>query len=99
VLERRGRYQEYLRLSEAAGEPTGHAIMLTRLYRAEEAVEYSLNRLATPEEALAVAGAPREQGSWRPRCGSESMGSRSSAGKVHWRYGCVISRAVWVRWT
>lgn len=62
VLERRGRYEEYLRLSEAAGETTGHAIMLARLGRAEEAVEYSLKRLAAPEEALAVAEALREQG-------------------------------------
>lgn len=62
VLERRGRYEEYLRLSEAAGETTGHAIMLARLGRAEAAVEYSLKRLVAPEEALAVAEALREQG-------------------------------------
>lgn len=62
VLERRGRYEEYLRLSEAAGETTGHAIMLARLGRAGETVEYSLERLIAPEEALAVAEALREQG-------------------------------------
>ncbi len=62
VLERRGRYEEYLRLSEAAGEDTSHAIMLARLERAEEAVEYALRHLGTPEEALAVARALREQG-------------------------------------
>jgi uncharacterized Zn finger protein len=62
VLERRGRSEEYLHLSEAAGETVGHAIMLVRLGRTEEAVEYALSRLAVPEEALAVAEALNEQG-------------------------------------
>ncbi len=62
VLERQGRHEEHLRLSEAAGETTSHAIMLARLGRAEEAVEYGLKNLHTPDEVLAVAGALREQG-------------------------------------
>ncbi len=62
VLERRGRYEEYLLLSEAADEPTAHATMLAWLGRSEETVEYALERLANQEEALAVAGALREQG-------------------------------------
>lgn len=62
VLERRDRHEEYLRLSEAAGEVTRHAAMLGRLGRIAEAVEYSTERLATPAEALAVAGALREAG-------------------------------------
>jgi uncharacterized Zn finger protein len=62
VLGRRGRYEEYLRLSEAAGETTGHAIVLARLGRAQGAVEYGLKHLVAPEEALAVAVALREQG-------------------------------------
>ncbi|MBA2441366.1 MAG: SWIM zinc finger domain-containing protein [Rubrobacter sp.] len=62
VLERRGRHEEYLRLSQAAGEDTSHAIMLVRLDRAEEAVEYASRHLSTPEQALAVAEALREQG-------------------------------------
>ena len=62
VLERQGHHEEYLRLSEAAGEDTSHAIMLARLDRAEEAVEYASQHLSTPEEALAVAKALREQG-------------------------------------
>ncbi len=61
VLESRGRSGEYLRLSEAAGETVGHAVMLARLGRTEEVVEYGLRRLATPEEALAVAEALRGQ--------------------------------------
>jgi uncharacterized Zn finger protein len=62
VLERRSRYEEYLRLSQAAGEDTSHAIMLVRLDRAEGAVEYASRHLSTPDEALAVAEALREQG-------------------------------------
>jgi uncharacterized Zn finger protein len=62
VLDRRGRHEEYLRLSEAAAEDTRHAIMLVRLDRAEEAVEYASKHLRTPEEILAVAGTLREQG-------------------------------------
>jgi uncharacterized Zn finger protein len=62
VLERRGNHEEYLRLSEAAAEDTTHAIMLARLDRTEEAAEYAFKHLVTPEEALAVAEALREQG-------------------------------------
>ena len=62
VLERRGRYEEYLRLSAAAGEDTRHAIMLARLDRSDEAVEYASKHLRTPEEALTVAEALLEQG-------------------------------------
>lgn len=62
VLERRGRHEEYLRLSAAAAEDTRHAIMLARLDRSDEAVEYASKRLRTPEEGLAVAEALREQG-------------------------------------
>ncbi len=62
VLERRGRHEEYLRLSHAAGEDASHAIMLARLDRAEEAVEYASNYLSFPEEVLAVAEALRERG-------------------------------------
>lgn len=62
VLERRGRHEEYLNLSEAADEPTAHATMLARMGRSEDTVEYALERLADPEEALAVAETLREQG-------------------------------------
>ena len=62
VLEHRGRHEEYLRLSAAAGEDTRHANMLARLDRSDEAVEYASKYLRTPEEALTVAEALREQG-------------------------------------
>jgi len=62
VLERRGRHEEYLRLSAAAAEDTRHAIMLARLDRSDEAVDYASKHLRTPQEGLAVAEALREQG-------------------------------------
>jgi uncharacterized Zn finger protein len=61
VLERQGRYQEYLRLAEAGGQTTSYITVLIRLGRVNEAVEYALKHLYTPDEALAVAGALREQ--------------------------------------
>lgn len=57
VLERRGRNEEYLRLAEHAEEFSRYAVMLVRLGRTEEAVEYGLKHLNAPEEALAVAEA------------------------------------------
>jgi uncharacterized Zn finger protein len=62
VLEHQGRYQEYLHLAEAAGQTTSYATMLIGQGRTEEAVEYGLKYLHAPDEALAVAGALREQG-------------------------------------
>jgi hypothetical protein len=59
--------------------------MLVRLGRAKKAVEYSLVRLADPEEALAVAGALPELGIRGPRCGSGSMVSRCKAARAGWQ--------------
>ncbi len=47
VLARRGRHEEYLHLSAAAGEDTSHAIMLARLDRADEAFEYASKHVRT----------------------------------------------------
>lgn len=60
VLARQGRFEEYLRLAEHAGEVSRHAVMLVRVGRSEEAVEYALERLGTPEETLTVAEALRD---------------------------------------
>jgi uncharacterized Zn finger protein len=57
VLERQGRHEEYLRLAEHAGEFSRYAVMLVRLGRTEEAIEYGLEHLSAPEEALTVAEA------------------------------------------
>ncbi len=61
VLARQGRFEEYLRLAEHAGEASRRTAMLVRMGRSEEAVEYALERLGTPEEALTVAEALRER--------------------------------------
>src|SRR6266702_6843393 len=57
ILERRGRFQEYLYLAEAEGHTQEYVTMLVRLGRVEEAVSYGRQYLATPEEALALAKA------------------------------------------
>lgn len=95
VLERRGHHEEYLRLSQAAGEDTSHAIMLVRLDRAEGAVEYASRHLSTPEEALAVAEALRASRAMRrAHCASESAGSRWKAGRSGWQAGSGTWRRV-----
>jgi uncharacterized Zn finger protein len=60
VLERQERHEEYLRLADYAKQVSRYAVMLIRLGRVEEAVEYGLTRLRAAEEALAVAESLRE---------------------------------------
>jgi len=62
ILERQGRFREYLHLARATGRGAEYAIMLVRLGRFEEAVEFSLRELVLAEEALRVAQALRECG-------------------------------------
>src|SRR6266568_4019318 len=62
ILERRGRWQEYLYLAEAEGHTEEYVTMLVRLGRVEEAISYGLKYLATTEEALALAKALYEHG-------------------------------------
>jgi uncharacterized Zn finger protein len=62
VLERQGRYQEYLYLAEAEGQTERYVIMLARLGRVQEAVDYGLQYLGTTEEALVLAKTLRECG-------------------------------------
>src|SRR5436305_3241251 len=62
ILERRGRWQEYLYLAEAEGQTQAYVTMLVRLGRVEEAVSYGQQYLATTEEALALARALYEHG-------------------------------------
>jgi len=60
VLERQGRTAEYLHLAEAEGQTALYLIMLVKLGRIEEAVEYALRYMTTTDEALALAQALRE---------------------------------------
>ena len=62
ILERRGRFQEYLYLAEAEGHTEEYVTMLVRLGRVEEAISYGRQYLAMPDEALALAKALYEHG-------------------------------------
>jgi uncharacterized Zn finger protein len=62
ILERRGRFQEYLYLAEAEGHTEEYVTMLARLGRVEEAISYGRQYLAAPDEALALAKALYEHG-------------------------------------
>jgi uncharacterized Zn finger protein len=62
ILERRGRYEAYLRLAKAAGETESYVTMLTRLGRAQQAIQHSRTHLQTTQEAFALAKALTEQG-------------------------------------
>jgi uncharacterized Zn finger protein len=59
VLERQGRTTEYLYLAEAEGQTALHLIMLVKLGRVQEAIDYAMQYMATTEDALALAQALR----------------------------------------
>ena len=60
ILERQGRFDEFLNFAGVMGVPDRRATMLVRLGRAEEALAYALERLTTAEEALSLARTLRE---------------------------------------
>jgi uncharacterized Zn finger protein len=62
ILDRRGRFQEYLNLAKAEGQTLAYTTMLIRLDRAQEALTYGLDRLRTTEDALVLAKALYEHG-------------------------------------
>jgi len=62
VLERQGRYQEYLYLAEAEGQMEQYVIMLARLGRVQEAVDEGMRALYEPGQFLSLAKVLREQG-------------------------------------
>ncbi|MEJ2737357.1 MAG: SWIM zinc finger family protein [Anaerolineae bacterium] len=55
VLERQGRFEEYLNLAEAEGQTGLYVTMLVKAGRAKDAVAYGLARTTTCDEALALA--------------------------------------------
>ncbi|MCL5960036.1 MAG: SWIM zinc finger family protein [Chloroflexi bacterium] len=61
VLERQERYEEYLNLARVAGQTQRCAIMLVRLGRVQDAVDYCMKHLESAEDALAVSKALRER--------------------------------------
>ncbi|HKR60625.1 MAG TPA: SWIM zinc finger family protein [Pyrinomonadaceae bacterium] len=62
VLERLGKTTEYLNLAEAEGQTDKYVTMLVKLGRSQEAIEYGLKYLATPDEMLTLATSLREHG-------------------------------------
>ena len=62
VLERQGRYQEYLYLAEAERQMEQYVTMLARLGRVQEAVDEGLQVLDAPGQLLSLAKVLREQG-------------------------------------
>ena len=57
ILKRRGRWQEYLYLAQAEGQLELYNIMLIHLGRIQETMDYGLNYVSSPPEALAIARA------------------------------------------
>ena len=82
VLERQGRFQEYLYLAQAEGQAERYAAMLVRLGRIPEAVEYALESLASAEDAFALARALREAGELPSALRIAEHGLRLEGGKA-----------------
>ncbi len=61
VLERQGRFDEFLNYAGVSGIRDRRSTMLVRLGRADEALAYGLGQLRTAEEALSLSRAFREQ--------------------------------------
>lgn len=74
VLDRQGRYQEYLYLAEAESQTERYVTMLARLGRSAEALEYGRTHLATPQEAHALATTLWERGEIERSLESAEMG-------------------------
>jgi uncharacterized Zn finger protein len=55
VLERQGRFEEYLNLAQAEGQTSLYVTMLVKAGRVEEAVAYGLTHTTSSDEALALA--------------------------------------------
>ena len=62
VLKRRGHWQEYLYLAQAEGQLELYHIMLVDVGRIQEVMDYGLNYVHSPSEALALAQALYEHG-------------------------------------
>ena len=62
ILERQGRYQEFLYVAQAEGQTDRYLQMLAKLGRTEEAIAQAQLQMSTAAEALTLAQALREQG-------------------------------------
>ena len=55
VLERKGRFEEYLNLAQAEGQTSLYVTMLVKAGRVKEAVAYGLTHTTSSDQALALA--------------------------------------------
>src|SRR5207245_6202931 len=62
ILQRQGRFQEYLYLAEAESQTERFLAMLVRVGRVAEAVEEGLRCFTQPQELLGLAKALHEHG-------------------------------------
>lgn len=62
ILERQGRYDEYLNLARAVGQVARYTVMMVRQGHAVAAADYGLQHLARVDDALTLAQALREVG-------------------------------------
>ena len=62
VLERQGRFQEYLCLAEAEGQLDRYVLMLAKMGQSDQALAEGTRYLASPDDILLVATALRERG-------------------------------------
>lgn len=62
VLERQGRFQEYLYLAEAEGQLDRYVLMLAKMGQSDQALTEGIRCLANPDDILAVATVLRERG-------------------------------------
>ena len=97
VLEACGRTQEYLNLARAARAHTSYAVMLVKLERMPEAIEYARKSFETPDEALALATALREAAAHDDALTIAEAGLGLAGDDDDEAGGAVIPLAHWLR--
>src|SRR5262249_51554101 len=97
VLEACGRTQEYLNLARAARAHTSYAVMLVKLERMPEAIEYALKSFEARDEALALATALREAAAHDDALTIAEAGLGLAGDDDDEAGGAVIPLAHWLR--
>jgi uncharacterized Zn finger protein len=97
VLEACGRTEEYLNLARAARAHTSYAVMLVKLERMPEAVEYALKTVKKPDEAMALARALREAAAHDDALKIADAGLALAGDDEEDTDGSVVPLAHWLR--
>jgi uncharacterized Zn finger protein len=97
VLEACGRTEEYLNLARAARAHTSYAVMLVKLERIPEAIEYALKSFKKPDEALALATALREAAAHDDALKIAEAGLRLAGDDDNETHGSVVPLTHWLR--